>query len=43
MLLTERIPTSDPVPATEDVQPTNRVDVTVVLPCYNEQDHVLWR
>jgi glycosyltransferase involved in cell wall biosynthesis len=41
MLLTERIPTSDPVPATEDVQATNRVDVTVVLPCFNEQDHVL--
>ena len=41
MLLTERIPTSDPVPATQDVQPVNRVDVTVVLPCYNEQDHVL--
>ena len=41
MLLTERIPTSDPVPATEEAQPTNRVDVTVVLPCYNEQDHVL--
>ncbi|MBR7825289.1 glycosyltransferase family 2 protein [Actinospica sp. MGRD01-02] len=41
MLLTERIPTSDPVPATEDVQPVDRVDVTVVLPCYNEQDHVL--
>ncbi|HWG28203.1 glycosyltransferase family 2 protein [Actinospica sp.] len=41
MLLTERIPTSDPVPATEDDQPTNRVDVTVVLPCFNEQDHVL--
>jgi glycosyltransferase involved in cell wall biosynthesis len=40
MLLTERIPTSDPVPAA-DVQPVNRVDVTVVLPCYNEQDHVL--
>ena len=41
MLLTERIPTSDPVPATDGVQPTHRVDVTVVLPCYNEQDHVL--
>jgi glycosyltransferase involved in cell wall biosynthesis len=41
MLLTERIPTSDPVPAAQDGQPTQRVDVTVVLPCYNEQDHVL--
>ena len=41
MLLTERIPTSDPGPATDGVQPVNRVDVTVVLPCYNEQDHVL--
>jgi glycosyltransferase involved in cell wall biosynthesis len=41
MLLTERIPTSDPVPATEDSVAESRVDVTVVLPCYNEQDHVL--
>jgi glycosyltransferase involved in cell wall biosynthesis len=41
MLLTERIPTSDPVPATADSVAESRVDVTVVLPCYNEQDHVL--
>ena len=41
MLLTERIPTSDPVPATQDSVAESRVDVTVVLPCYNEQDHVL--
>jgi glycosyltransferase involved in cell wall biosynthesis len=41
MLLTERIPTSDPVPATDESVPESRVDVTVVLPCYNEQDHVL--
>jgi len=41
MLLTERIPTSDPVPATDDSVTESQVDVTVVLPCYNEQDHVL--
>jgi len=41
MLLDERIPTSDPVPATDGSVPASRVDVTVVLPCYNEQDHVL--
>ena len=41
MLLTERMLTSDPVQATDGSVPANRVDVTVVLPCYNEQDHVL--
>jgi glycosyltransferase involved in cell wall biosynthesis len=41
MLLTERIPTSDPVPASEESVTSGKVDVTVVLPCYNEQDHVL--
>jgi glycosyltransferase involved in cell wall biosynthesis len=41
MLLTERIPTSDPVQSTDDSVTQSRVDVTVVLPCFNEQDHVL--
>jgi glycosyltransferase involved in cell wall biosynthesis len=41
MLLTERIPSSDPVATTEDSVTESRVDVTVVLPCYNEQNHVL--
>jgi len=41
MLLTEQSPTSDPVPANVDAVAASRVDVTVVLPCYNEQDHVL--
>lgn len=41
MLLTERIPTSDPDQASADASAQQRVDVTVVLPCYNEQDHVL--
>jgi glycosyltransferase involved in cell wall biosynthesis len=41
MLLTERIPSSDSVATTEDSVTESRVDVTVVLPCYNEQDHVL--
>jgi glycosyltransferase involved in cell wall biosynthesis len=41
MLLTERIPTSDPVQSADDSVTESRVDVTVVLPCYNEQDHVL--
>ncbi|WP_084316696.1 glycosyltransferase family 2 protein [Actinospica robiniae] len=41
MLLTEQIPSSDPVVKTEDSVTESRVDVTIVLPCYNEQDHVL--